>query len=257
MQDILLINPNSSSATTAMMVAIAAGDAPAGYQVEGRTAQRWPADGSSTPASSSRPRLEVERTWRDGGTHWAGVIISAFGDPGIERVRAACRVPVVGIAEASMREASAGGRRFGIATVTPDLVGPIEGRARALGLLAVYAGIRLTDGDPRQLAADPQALEEALARAVQRSIDDDGAEAVIIGGGPLGQAAIGLQGRFAVPVIAPIPAAMRLLCRGCSNPGARGEAPWTCSSCRTGSASSRFRLHDPRPAIAPGSPPPS
>ncbi|MES1265323.1 MAG: aspartate/glutamate racemase family protein, partial [Variovorax sp.] len=83
--------------------------------------------------------------------------------------------------------------------------------ARALGLLAVYTGIRLTDGDPRQLAADPQALEEALARAVQRSIDDDGAEAVIIGGGPLGQAAIGLQGRFAVPVIAPIPAAMRLL----------------------------------------------
>ncbi|HET7837149.1 MAG TPA: aspartate/glutamate racemase family protein [Variovorax sp.] len=210
MQDILLINPNSSSATTAMMVAIAAGDAPAGYRVEGRTAQDGPPM-IVNPGELEQAALEVERTWRDGGTHWAGVIISAFGDPGIERVRAACRVPVVGIAEASMREASAGGRRFGIATVTPDLVGPIEGRARALGLLAVYAGIRLTDGDPRQLAADPKALEEALARAVQRSIDDDGAEAVIIGGGPLGQAAIGLQGRFAVPVIAPIPAAMRLL----------------------------------------------
>ncbi|MDM0066500.1 aspartate/glutamate racemase family protein [Variovorax sp. J31P207] len=210
MQEILLINPNSSSATTAMMVAIAAGDAPPGYRVEGRTAQDGPPM-IVNPSELDAAALEVERTWRGGGTHWAGVIISAFGDPGIERVRAVSRVPVVGIAEASMREASAGGRRFGIATVTPDLVGPIEGRARALGLLAVYAGIRLTDGDPRQLAADPLALEEALARAVQRSIDDDGAEAVIIGGGPLGQAAIGLQGRFAVPVIAPIPAAMRLL----------------------------------------------
>jgi len=210
MQEILLINPNSSASTTEMMVEIAAGEVSAGFQVKGATARTGPTM-IVTEAELLAAASEVQRVWQAAGPGWAGVIISAFGDPGIERVRAACRVPVVGIAEASMREASAGGRRFGIATVTPDLVGPIEGRARALGLLAVYAGIRLTDGDPRQLAADPQALEEALARAVQRSIDDDGAEAVIIGGGPLGQAAIGLQGRFAVPVIAPIPAAMRLL----------------------------------------------
>lgn len=210
MQEILLINPNSSTTTTAMMVEIAAGDAPVGFRVEGRTARGGPSM-IVNPRELDAAAFEVERTWQDAGTHWAGVIISAFGDPGIERVRAACRVPVVGIAEASMLEAGAGGRRFGIATVTPELVGPIEGRARALGLLGAYAGIRLTDGDPRELAADSHALETALARAVQRCIDDDGAEAVIIGGGPLGQAAIGLQGRFAFPVIAPIPAAMRLL----------------------------------------------
>jgi Asp/Glu/hydantoin racemase len=122
------------------------------------------------------------------------------------------RVPVVGIAEASMREASEGRRRFGIATVTPELVSPINGRAEALGLRDLYTGIRLTQGDPRALAADPQALEEALARAVQRCIEEDGAEAVIVGGGPLGQAALALARRFDVPVIAPISAAMRLLC---------------------------------------------
>ncbi|MDM0018722.1 aspartate/glutamate racemase family protein [Variovorax saccharolyticus] len=208
--DILLINPNSSAGTTAMMVEIAAAEAPAGFRIEGRTAQGGPSM-IVNPRELEAAAGEVERSWQQAGTHWAGVIISAFGDPGIERVRAACRVPVVGIAEAAMLEASAAGRRFGIATVTPDLVLPIEGRARALGLLGAYCGIRLTDGDPRALAADPQALEEALARAVQRCVDDDGAEAVIIGGGPLGQAAIGLQRRFAFPVIAPIPSAMRLL----------------------------------------------
>lgn len=51
----------------------------------------------------------------------------------------------------------------------------------------------------------------ALAEAVQRCIDDDGAEAVIIGGGPLGQAAIALGDQFDVPLVAPISAAMRLL----------------------------------------------
>jgi len=83
---------------------------------------------------------------------------------------------------------------------------------RALGLLGLYAGTRLTQGDPRELAAEPQALEDALARAVQRCIDEDGAQAVIIGGGPLGQAALALAPRFGVPVIAPISAAMRQLC---------------------------------------------
>jgi Asp/Glu/hydantoin racemase len=139
------------------------------------------------------------------------VIISAFGDPGLDLVRAASAVPVVGICEASMLEAGAGGRRFGVATVTPELAVPIDRRAYNLGLSSIYTGIRLTDGEPRALATAPRALEEALALAVQRCIDEDGAEAVIIGGGPLGQAAIALASRFSVPIIAPIPAAVRLL----------------------------------------------
>lgn len=211
MQEILLINPNSSSATTAMMVKIAASEAPAGYRVTGTTAAGGPAmivneDELNTAAA------EVLKAWRAAGGRWDGVIISAFGDPGIERVRRDAGVPVVGIAEASMLAASEGRRRFGIATVTPELVSPINARADALGLRSFYTGIRLTQGDPRELSADPHALEEALARAVQRCIEDDGAEAVIVGGGPLGQAALALASRFDVPVIAPISAAMRLLC---------------------------------------------
>jgi Asp/Glu/hydantoin racemase len=211
MQEILLINPNSSSATTAMMVKIASGEAPAGCRVTGMTATQGPSMiVNEDELNAAAP--EVLKTWRAAGARWDGVIISAFGDPGIELVRMDTRVPVVGIAEASMREASEGRRRFGIATVTPELVSPINGRAEALGLRDLYTGIRLTQGDPRALAADPQALEEALARAVQRCIEEDGAEAVIVGGGPLGQAALALARRFDVPVIAPISAAMRLLC---------------------------------------------
>ena len=57
--------------------------------------------------------------------------------------------------------------------------------------------------------ADPQALAAALEAACWEAIDA-GARAVVIGGGPLGEAAEALSGRLAVPVIAPIPAAMRL-----------------------------------------------
>lgn len=212
MPDILLINPNASAATTDMMVGIASAEAPAGCRVTGRTATQGP------PMIVNERELdaaaaEVLKVWRAAaGERWDGVIVSAFGDPGVELVRRDAGVPVVGIAEASMLAAGEGGRRFGIATITPDLAAPIEARAAALGLRAQFSGIRLTQGDPRTLAADARALEEALAQAVQRCIADDGAEAVIIGGGPLGQAALALTPRFKVPVIAPIGAAMRLLC---------------------------------------------
>lgn len=211
-QEILLINPNSSSATTAMMVKIANGEAPAGCRVTGVTAAGGPGmivNEDELDAAAT----EVLKAWRSAADgRWDGVIVSAFGDPGLELLRREARVPVVGIAEASMLAASEGRRRFGIATVTPELVSPIDGRAAALGLRGLYTGIRLTQGDPRALAADAHALEEALAQAVQRCIDEDGAQAVIIGGGPLGQAALALAPRFDVPVIAPISAAMRLLC---------------------------------------------
>ncbi|QHI97804.1 aspartate/glutamate racemase family protein [Xylophilus rhododendri] len=214
MRDILLINPNTSTATTAMMVRLAALEAAPGWRVLGAAAGEGPGM-IVEQAELERSAVEVERTWlahaRTTATPAEGVIVGAFGDPGIGRLRAVCAVPVIGLCESSMQEAAAGGRRFGIATVTPGLVRAIDGLAVAHGFAAQYTGIQLTPGEPRALAADPRALEEALAEAVARCIERDGAEAVIIGGGPLGQAAAALGPRFAVPVIAPITAAMRRL----------------------------------------------
>lgn len=222
MPQILLINPNTSTASTDMMVGIAArclaglGSALGGQQaITGRTA----AAGVSmivNEAELASAAQQVVHTWRratlDAGPRpWAGVVVSAFGDPGMDALRAMLSVPVVGICEASLLEAAQGGRRFGIATVTPALAGLIQQRVDELGLRAAYTGIRLTPGEPRALAAQPAALQQALAEAVNQCIQLDGAEAVIIGGGPLAQAATQLQALWGVPIIEPIPAAVRQL----------------------------------------------
>ncbi len=210
MPNILLINPNASQATTDMMVRIAQADAPSGFTVVGATASNGPSMIVNEAELSAAAR-EVEHTWRNTVVPHVGVIISAFGDPGVARVREASQLtPVIGICEASMLDASEGGRRFGVATVTPDLVESIDAKARELGLGHLYTGVRLTPGEPRALTADPQALEAALAAAVRACLGD-GAQAVIIGGGPLGQAAVALAPRFDVPIIAPITAAVRRL----------------------------------------------
>jgi allantoin racemase len=209
---ILLINPNTSGATTAQMVAIAEAAAPRGVEIIGVTARYGPEMilEAEQLAAAAPGVVEMGCAAARGVD---GIIVSAFGDPGLGALREAVGVPVVGIAEAAMLEGAADGRRFGVATVTPGLVEPIAERARALGLAHLYTGIRLTREDPLALTADPPLLVEALAQAVRRSIECDGAEAVAIGGGPLGQAAIALAPRFATPIIAPIPAAMRRLMR--------------------------------------------
>jgi allantoin racemase len=210
MRQILLINPNSSVATTEMMVSIAASCAAGGVRVVGATAQRSP-QMITTVAALAASAAEVVEIGVADHKNYAGIIVSAYGDPGLGALRDKVMLPVVGICEESMIVAAAGGRRFGVATVTPELAGSIEDRARELDLHHLYSGIRLTPGDPLELVRDPARLEQELIVAVRACLEQDGAEAVIIGGGPLGQVATAIQPLFDQPIIAPIPAAMRQL----------------------------------------------
>jgi allantoin racemase len=216
LKEILVINPNSSRDTTMMMVEIARSCVPDGVAVAGATATRSPPMIVTAEALAAAADEVVEIGMRQ-APRASGVIVCAFGDPGLETLRRTVSIPVVGICEASMIEAAAGGRRFGVATVTPQLASPIEQRARDLKLWHLYTGIRLTPGDPVKLAGNSSHLEKALAKAVAECFEYDHADAVIIGGGPLGQAAITLARSFNRNVIAPIPAAVQQLVRliGC------------------------------------------
>ena len=207
---ILLINPNSSQATSAMMQAIAqraAGDALA---VAVATAERSPTMIVSEKDLIASAEEVVEIGMRH-APDCVGIVVSAFGDPGLEALRRRVDIPVAGICEASMRMASQGGRRFGVATTTPLLVDAIAARAEALELGDLLTGIRCTAGDPEALTGDKSALTQALGEMVEACIAVDGAEAVIIGGGPLGEAAGALQPWFSNPVVSPIPCAISSL----------------------------------------------
>jgi allantoin racemase len=70
----------------------------------------------------------------------------------------------------------------------------------------------VTSGDPAALTADPAAAAAALAD-LSRTARGDGAEAVVVGGGPLALAARILAARAPLPVVEPIPAAVRLALR--------------------------------------------
>ncbi|MEV4945506.1 aspartate/glutamate racemase family protein [Streptomyces sp. NPDC053755] len=211
----MLVNPNTRTATTEMMTAIARRTLGPLLPVHGVTVRRGPrmlTDPSHLRAAAPEVVEAGRRALAAGDC--AALIVAAFGDPGLEGLRAvAGEVPVVGIGEASLREASAAATRFGIATTTPLLAGPLADGVGRLGLAGLFTGLRLTDGDPEALSADPTALRESLAGAVRECVAHDGARAVVIGGGPLGDAAEALRPRFDIPLIAPIPAACRRVTR--------------------------------------------
>jgi allantoin racemase len=207
---ILLINPNSSQATTTMMLEIASSAIECRRNIIGATATRSPAMIVEPSALLACAPEVLEIALARAGS-CGGLIVAAFGDPGLAEIRARISIPSVGIGESAFIAAAQGGRRFGVATTTPALATQIDALPAALGLQPQYTGSRFTEGDPHDLITDPSRLRAALAEAVRLCVEQDGAEAVIIGGGPLGRAAAELQPTFAVPIIAPIPAALTRL----------------------------------------------
>lgn len=207
---LLLINPNTNAGTTNMMRAIAQAAAPGGTVIDAMSAPYGVPLITNDEALAQAAKAVQALAGTIATTPPDGVIISAFGDPGLAALRLRLSCPVTGIAEAGMAEAGSGRRPFAVVTTTPDLVESITGLAQAYGHAATFRGVALTEGDVHAVMADHATLVEALAKACTHAIETLGAEAIVIGGGPLGQAAQSLNLRFPAPIIAPIPAAVRL-----------------------------------------------
>ncbi|MDQ1060362.1 allantoin racemase [Arthrobacter globiformis] len=210
MGTILLINPNTSESTTAEMVNVARACSPTCQTIVGATAHRGSAliDDAAKLATSAQAVLEYAQSTEL--ERYSGIIVSAFGDPGLEELRRHSPVPVTGIAEAGILEAAQNGRRFSIVTTTPKLAATINRKVAEYGFTDLYAGLRLTPGDPADVMRNPALLQASLIQACQTAISEDSAEAIVIGGGPLAMSAVALRQKFSVPIIEPVPAAVHL-----------------------------------------------
>ncbi|NLU68367.1 aspartate/glutamate racemase family protein [Streptomyces sp. HNM0574] len=212
---VLLVNPNTNRDTTALMAGLARQRlAPAGLTVEGLTAERGPSMITDPAAlrESARHVLDVVRRRLAGpeAAPPAALIVAAVGDPAREQLAARLDIPVVGIGQAAVLTAAAGGRRFGMATSTPALVGSLTGLVARHGALDTFTGVRLTASDPLALAASAERQYRELAAAARSCVEQDGAEAVIVAGGPLSGAARRLAALGTVETVEPVPSAAAL-----------------------------------------------
>ncbi|WP_153769969.1 aspartate/glutamate racemase family protein [Labrenzia sp. CE80] len=203
---VALVNPNTSQATTQAMVHIAARAAPE-IEIVGFTA----ASGAELISNEDQLATAAEVVAAMDPLLFnghSGVIVSAFGDPGLQALQSALDIPVVGIAEQSMARAAQDNRRFSVVTTTPELICSIQTCAEIYGFGAQLMSIRITEGALHETMADPDLLLTRLRNGIDLAIEEDNAEAIIIGGGPLAQAASTLAKDVKVPLVEPVPAAV-------------------------------------------------
>ena len=150
------------------------------------------------------------------------ILIDSTCDWGIEAIRAAVDVPVVGAGEVGIAEASASGRRFGIVTIWPpaleflytERARTVPGGERCTGIRYASADQELARlGDDDSVIARMDRREEPvldrLVEECRRSVAEDGAEAVLLGCTCMAKTAPLIEERFSeVPVIEPARSAL-------------------------------------------------
>ncbi|WP_313814662.1 aspartate/glutamate racemase family protein [Glutamicibacter sp.] len=206
---VVLVNPNTNSATTTMMTELAQQSAvSAQITVEAATVNYGPGMIIEPTALAESANAVVERIAQrvDAGALDA-VIVSAIGDPGRDELADCLDIPVVGIGQAAILEASAGGRPYAMATTTHELAGSLRDLVHHYGCEENFLGVYLTESAPLELASNPQAQDEELRAATEEAVAA-GAQAVIIAGGPLSETARRLRETTDALIVEPIPAAM-------------------------------------------------
>jgi len=153
----------------------------------------------------------AQRAEREGA---AAVFVNSFADYGMEAMRAALAIPVIGAGEATLIAAARGGRRFAIVTVWPRSLGHLyDERLRTLALAEQCVAIRYFSAEEElgRVGADSgvmarmhrgeNSLVEALRAECERAVSEQGAECIVLGCtcmGPIGPA---LEASVSVPVL--------------------------------------------------------
>jgi allantoin racemase len=219
---LVLVNPNTDPAVTATMLSIARNQLPGHVSLDGVTAPFGSRLIVNPEGLSTASRAVASLASSLAITACDGVVVSAFGDPGLAELRSVLGCPVTGLAEASMARAAENGRRFCVVTTTPDLSDAIAAAACRYGHGTNFVGTFCTPGDPAILMRDPVRLEDQLLQTCEMVLARQGVEAIVIGGGPLAVAARALAGRVPVPLVEPIREAMMLAIARCEDRSRQG-----------------------------------
>ncbi|MEU6658697.1 aspartate/glutamate racemase family protein [Streptomyces sp. NPDC046821] len=210
------MNPNTNEGTTTMMADLGRAHlAPMGLAVEGVTVDHGPSMIVDPESLADAAAHVVDTVLRRLAEPTRGavvaVIVGAVGDPGRSELAAQLDIPVVGIGQASILAASGIGRPFGMAPSTPLLARSLVGLVEEHDGSKAFTGVRFTRSEPLVLAADPERQYRELAAAVRACAEEDGAEAVIIAGGPLSESARRLAALDFVEIVEPLPSATDLV----------------------------------------------
>jgi len=199
---LLLINPNTSTDITALLVREGAPLLAPDIELIAVTAPH------GVPYIATREDLAVAgvaalAAYRKACATQAFdvVLLGCFGEPGLAAIRNAATYPVVTLADAACAVAATIAKRFSVVTAGPGWIPILEELFGSLGYGMRIASIRALPMGGGDVAAAPDAVLEPLADLIAACVRKDGAEAVILGGAGLAGVARRLAMDCPVPLI--------------------------------------------------------
>jgi len=138
-----------------------------------------------------------------------GHVIACFDDTGLDAARCIANGPVVGLCEAGCMTASMVANKFSIVTTLSRSVPALEKLAHHYGMSDRCVSIRASDVPV--LALENGDADNAIAAEIERAIDTDSAEAIVLGCAGMADFAAELSKQFGVPVIDGVSAAVKMV----------------------------------------------
>jgi allantoin racemase len=158
-----------------------------------------------------------------------GTVIACFDDTGLDAARSFSPAPVVGIGEAAFHLASLIAGRFSVVTTLSRSVPAIEQNLVRYGLMSRCAKVRASDVPVLELDIPGSPARARISREIDRAMQEDGAEAIVLGCAGMADLAADLSREHGLPVVDGVAAAVKLaesLCAlGLRTSKLRGYAP--------------------------------
>lgn len=197
---ILVINPNTTQAMTDEIAAAASAVARPDTEIDCTSPAAGPRsiEGHADEAIAAYHTLQKVAETRG---QYDAYVIACFGDPGLYACREVADVPVVGIAEAAMHMACLVAHRWSIVTVLPRVEPFLAEAVHRAGLTEKCASIRCTPLSVLEIEEDIERTKNLIVEYARLAIDEDGAEAILLGCAGLGPIDKTMQETLGVPVL--------------------------------------------------------
>jgi allantoin racemase len=200
MARVLLINPNSSAHMTDAMAAAVRPVLAQGSSLLALTAAYGPQsiEGYYDEVFAIPPMLEALREHEG---QFDGVVIGCFDDTGVDAARCVTRAPVVGICQAGMQAAASLASSFSVITTLGRSVPALEHLAVKYGYERACKRIRASEVPVLELENTEGDAARKVRDQVRAALEEDHAEAIVLGCAGMTTFARRLEEDFGVPVI--------------------------------------------------------
>ena len=206
--DILVVNPNTTESMTRLIAGAARSVAAPTSTIVARTSRMGPAsiEGYYDEALAVPGLLaEIAKGERQGAS---AAIIACFDDTGLDAARALAAIPVLGICEAAVTTAAMLAKRFTVVTTLERSRVPIEELCRRYGM-GERATVRAANIAVLALEDPNSGACDRLRSEIATAIDEDKAEAIVLGCAGMADLAKRLEQEFALPVVDGVSAAVK------------------------------------------------